>query len=67
MDGACYRVTLSYQDGAGNPEASVFRSSAGNVTMPLLTFEFVSNKRIKETFVFVYIARTLPRGSLSMT
>ena len=46
VDGACYRVTLSYQDGAGNPEASVSRDLvryAGNETMPLPTFEPVSN------------------------
>ena len=57
VDGTCYNVILSYQDGAGNPESSTTHELiryAGNTSIPLSPFQPGSNKRVKEKFSFVY-------------
>jgi hypothetical protein len=57
VDGACYDVTLEYQDGAGADSASVTHESvrfAGSATLQLPDFVPVPNAKFKEAFLLEF-------------
>ena len=71
VDGACYNVQLSYQDGASHPAADVTHTMVryvGNETLPLSAFVPSSGSRVKEAFVFEYsLTEPAEADSLKLT
>ena len=71
VDGACYNVELSYQDGASHPAAGVTHTMVryvGNETLPLSAFLPSSGSRVKEAFSFEYrLTEPAEADSLKLT